>query len=458
MAVAEDRRGGEVRYLGEIENTREAIRKLVKKLSKAHATLHFCYEAGPCGYGIHRQLTEMGHDCELVAPSKTPSRPGDRVKTDRRDAVLLARLHRAGELTPVWVPDEGHEAMRDLVRARTAAMESLRRARQQLSGFLLRHDRVFRTGCNWTKKHRVWLSGLRFQHPAHQIVLQEYIHAVDDAAARLARIEDQIRTVIPIWSLAPVVEAIQAMRGVSFISAVTVMAETGDLGRFDSPRQLMSWLGLVPSEYSSGPRTARGGITKAGSKDARRMLIEGAWTYRCHAAVGKVHMARLKGLPQEIRDIAWKAQIRLCARYRRLSARGKPATLVVTAIARELAAFIWAIARKITPNTRPTPAAACGEQEQPEPARHPRRVSLGAEPSGNPRGSFVADGSLRAVDARRKTVGKPKTDQRSCGTQPAHQSVIYRRLKALPPAMRAAHINEPPAPRTVSGHPVARNC
>lgn len=359
VAVAEDRRGGEVRYLGEIENTREAIRKLVKKLIKAHDTLHFCYEAGPCGYGIHRQLTEMGHDCELVAPSKTPSRPGDRVKTDRRDAVLLARLHRAGELTPVWVPDEGHEAMRDLVRARTAAMESLRRARQQLSGFLLRHDRVFRMGCNWTKKHRVWLSGLRFQHPAHQIVLQEYIHAVDDAAARLARIEDQIRTLIPIWSLAPVVEAIQAMRGVSFISAVTVMAETGDLGRFDNPRQLMSWLGLVPSEYSSGPRTARGGITKAGSKDARRMLIEGAWTYRCHAAVGKVHMARLEGLPQEIRDIAWKAQIRLCARYRRLSARGKPATLVVTAIARELAAFIWAIARKVTPNTQPAAAAVC---------------------------------------------------------------------------------------------------
>jgi len=359
VAVAEDRRGGEVRYLGEIENTREAIRKLVKKLGKAHGTLHFCYEAGPCGYGIHRQLTEMGHDCDLVAPSKTPARPGDRVKTDRRDAVLLARLHRAGELTPVWVPDEGHEAMRDLVRARTAAMESLRRARQQLSGFLLRHDRVFRTGCNWTKKHRVWLAGLRFQHPAHQIVLQEYIHAVDDAAARLARIEGQIRTLLPIWSLAPVVEAIQAMRGVSFISAVTVMAETGDLGRFDNPRQLMSWLGLVPSEYSSGPRTARGGITKAGSKDARRMLIEGAWTYRCHAAVGKVHMARLEGLPQEIRDIAWKAQIRLCARYRRLSGRGKPATLVVTAIARELAAFIWAIARKVTPKTRPAAAAAC---------------------------------------------------------------------------------------------------
>jgi transposase len=291
----------------------------------------------------------MGHDCMLVAPSLTPARPGDRVKTDRRDAVLLARLHRADELTAVWVPDEGHEAMRDLVRARTSAMENLRRARQQLSGFLLRHDHVFRAGHNWTKKHRVWLSKLRFAHPAHQIVLQEYVDAVDDAAMRLARIEGQIKALIPSWSLAPVVQAIQAMRGVSFISAVTVAAETGDLRRFDSPRQLMSYLGLVPSEYSSGGRTARGGITKAGSKDARRVLIEGAWTYRCHAGVGPDNLARLEGLPKAVRDIAWKAQIRLCARYRRLAARGKAQTVVTTAIAREMAAFIWAIARHVQP-------------------------------------------------------------------------------------------------------------
>ena len=359
VAVAEDRRGGEVRYLGEIANTREAVRKLVAKLLKAHATLRFCYEAGPCGYGLHRQLTGMGHPCELVAPSMTPSRPGDRVKTDRRDAVLLARLHRAGELTAVWVPDEGHEAMRDLVRARTAAMEGLRRARQQLTGFLLRHDRVFRAGCNWTKKHRVWLATLRFEHPAHQIVLQEYIDAVDDAGHRLSRIEGQIRTLVPTWSLAPVVAAIQAMRGISFIAAVTVMAETGDLNRFDTPRQMMSWLGLVPSEYSSGPRTARGSITKAGSKDARRVLVEGAWTYRAHAAVGAVHMERLEAVTKDVRDIAWKAQIRLCARYRRLVARGKQPTLVVTAIAREMAAFIWAIARTVTPKPPTALAATC---------------------------------------------------------------------------------------------------
>lgn len=202
------------------------------------------------------------------------------------------------------------------------------------------------------------------------------------------------------------VGAIEAMRGVSFISAVTVMAETGDPGRFDKPRLLMSWRRLVPSEHASGPRTVRGGISKAGSKDARRMLIEGAWTCRRHAAVGKEHMARLEGRPQEIRDIARKAQIGLCARYRRLSARGKPATLVVTAIARELAAFIWAIARTVTPDTRPAAAAACREKAGADTPRHPRRVSLGAEPSGTPGGSLVAGGSLGSVDTRRKTVGK----------------------------------------------------
>ena len=308
VAIAEDRRGGEVRYLGEIANRREMIRKPVTKLSKSHDALHFCYEAGPCGYGIHRQLTEMGHDCELVALSLTPSRPGDRVKTDRRDAVLLARLHRAGELTRVWVPpDEGYEAVRDLVRARTAAMENLRRARQQLSGFLLRHDRVFRAGCNWTKKHRGWLAKLRFGH----------------LAIRLCFKNTSMRSTMP----RPVLPEPRFKSGRSFQPGRGHSgharrwlhfgrhrdAETGDISRFDNPRQLVNWLGLVPSEYSSGPRTARGGITKARSKDARRVRIEGAWTYHAHATVGPMHMERLEGLPKEVRDIAWKAQVWLCA-------------------------------------------------------------------------------------------------------------------------------------------------
>jgi transposase len=349
VALAEGGREGEVRFAGTIINKLDAVQRLVAKHAKRHERLRFCYEAGPCGYAIYRQITKLGHECTVVAPSLIPTRPGDRVKTDRRDAVTLARLHRADELTAVWVPDEAHEAMRDLVRARTAAMENLRRARQQLQGFLLRHNRIFTGGHNWTKRHRRWLAALQFDHPAHQIVLQEGVDAIDDAAARLIRLEEQIAALLPQWSMAPVVEAIQAMRGVSFISSVTIVAETGDLRRFDRPRQLMSYLGLVPSEYSSGSRTLRGGITKAGSRHARRVLIEGAWTYRTNARVGPFHQARLEGLPKTVRQIAWKAQVRLCARYRRLAARGKPHTVVTAAIAREMGAFIWAIARHVQP-------------------------------------------------------------------------------------------------------------
>lgn len=349
VAVAEGSRGSEVRFMGTIVNKPEAIVRLVTKLAKREGALRFCYEAGPCGYAIHRQITKLEHECTVVAPSLTPTRPGDRVKTDRRDAVTLARLHRADELAAVWVPDEGHEAMRDLVRLRTAAMEGLRRARQQLQGFLLRQNLIFTGGRSWTKKHHRWLATLTFDQPAHRIVLQESIDLVDDAGLRLARLEQQIADMLPRWSLRPVVNAIQAMRGVSFISAVTVAAETGDLRRFDKPRQFMSYLGLVPSEHSSGARTLRGGITKAGNKSARRMLIEGAWAYRSAARVGPVHQERLTNLPKAVREIAWKAQLRLCSRYRRLAARGKPRTVVTTAIAREMAAFIWAIARHVQP-------------------------------------------------------------------------------------------------------------
>lgn len=349
VAIADGHRDGEVRFMGTILNKPDAVVRLMTKLAKRQERLRFCYEAGPCGYVLYRQITKRGQDCTVVAPSLTPTRPGDRVKTDRRDAVTLARLHRAGELAAVWVPDESHEAMRDLVRARTAAMENLRRARQQLQGFLLRQNRIFTGGRNWSKKHRRWLATIGFDHPAQQIVLQEYIDLVDNAGIRLARLEAQIAELLPRWSLAPVVKAIQAMRGVSFVSAVTVAAETGDLRRFDTPRQFMSYLGLVPSEHSSGPRTQRGGITRAGNKSARRMLIEGAWAYRTQARIGPAHQLRLDGLPKAVHDIAWKAQVRLCSRYRRLAARGKPQTLVTTAIAREMAAFIWAIARHVQP-------------------------------------------------------------------------------------------------------------
>ncbi|AHD03695.1 IS110 family transposase [Leisingera methylohalidivorans] len=342
VAFAEGVRGGEVRHLGTVPHRPDQVRKLAEKLAAKRARLHFCYEAGPCGYGLYRQLVEMGHDCIVVARSLIPVKAGDRVKTDRRDAMMLAKPHRAGELTAVWVPDAAHEAMRDLVRARATAMRVAGKARQHLQGFLLRHSRIY-------PGKKGWLATVRFTHPAQQIVLQDYIDAVADAEARVERLTRQIADLLPTWSLAPVVDAIQARRGVGFIVAVTVVAEVGDFQRYDNPRQLMAYLGLTPSEHSSGGSVRRGGITKAGSELARRTLIEGAWSYRMQARVSAKLLARLEGLPQAVRDIAWKGQLRMCPRYRHLIAAGKAKVVVITAIAREMAGFIWAIARTVSP-------------------------------------------------------------------------------------------------------------
>src|SRR5690242_18385445 len=254
VAVAEPGRAGEVRFHGEIANRPEAVRRLIERLGAKHGQLKVCYEAGPCRYGLHLQITALGHESPAVAPSLVPRKPRDRVKTNRRDAVTLARLHRSGALTGVWIPDPTHEAMRDLVRARTTAMEAVRRARQQLQGFLLRHGRVFTGRRAWSPAHRRWLAGLRFEHPAQQIVLQEQIDAVEEAERRRDRLGEQIRELARDWSLAPVVAALQAMRGVAFLSAVVLVAEIGDFRRFATPRQLMAWLGLVPSEHSSGSK------------------------------------------------------------------------------------------------------------------------------------------------------------------------------------------------------------
>ena len=346
VAVAEGGVRGEVREYGRIANTPAALRRLAGKLSQEGVELQFCYEAGPCGYGIQRQLSVLGHHCIVVAPSLIPKRAGDRVKTDRRDAASLAKLHRAGELTAVWVPDAGHEAMRDLVRARLDAVRALRRARQQLSGFLLRQ------GCHygrpaWTKLHRRWLAGLRFTQAAHHIVLEDYIATVEAARARRDRLTAQIATMLPDWTLAPVVAALQTMRGMALVNAATLIAELGDLSRFANPRQLMAYLGLVPSEHSSGTSVKRGGVTKAGNGAARRLLIEAAWSYRFPARLSRELLLRQERQPKPIRDIAWKGQLRLCARYRRLARTGKPVNVVTTAIARELAGFIWAIARQV---------------------------------------------------------------------------------------------------------------
>ena len=351
VAIAQGERGGEVRHLGTVLHRPDQVHKLVEKLAAGGARLHFCYEAGPCGYGLHRQIVEMGHDCIVVAPSLIPVKAGDRVKTDRRDAVMLAKLHRAGELTAVWVPDAAHEAMRDLVRARATAMRVAGKARQHLQGFLLRHSRIYPGKKGWTGAYRRWLAMVRFTHSAQQIVLQGFIDAGAHAEARVERLTGQIADLLPTWSLAPVVDAVQAMRGVGFIVAVTVVAEVGDFQRFDTPRQLMAYLGLTPSEHSSGASVRRGGITKAGSGLARRALVEGAWSYRMQARVSPKLLARLESLPQVVRDIAWKGQLRMCQRYRHLVAAGKAKVVVITAIAREMAGFIWAIARATTPAT-----------------------------------------------------------------------------------------------------------
>ena len=351
---------GEVREYGRIANTSAALDRLLRKLGGDGVTLRFCYEAGPCGYGIQRRLSARGHECVVVAPSLIPKRAGDRVKTDRRDAAGLAKLHRAGELTAVWVPDVGHEAMRDLVRARLDAVHSLRRARQQLSGFLLRQ------GCHygrpaWTKLHRPhgtspWaegsrLAGLRFEQAVHHVVLEDYIAAVEAAETRRDRLTAQIEAMLADWTLAPVVAALQTLRGMALVNAATLIAELGDLSRFANPRQLMAYLGLVPCEHSSGASVKRGGITKAGNAAARRLLIEAAWSYRFPARLSRELLLRQESQPKPIRDIAWKGQLRLCARYRRLARTGKPANVVTTAIARELSGFIWAIARQVTVTT-----------------------------------------------------------------------------------------------------------
>ena len=351
VAVAEGDARGEVREYGRIANTPAALDRLVRKLGQNGARLRFCYEAGPCGYSIQRQLSARGHDCVVVAPSLIPKRAGDRVKTDRRDAASLARLHRAGELTAVWIPDPGHEAMRDLVRARLDAVHALRRARQQLSGFLLRH------GCHygrpaWTRVHRRWLAGLKFEQAIHHLVLEDYVQAIEAAEARRDRLTAQIAAMLPDWTLAPVVMALQTMRGMALVNAATLIAELGDLSRFANPRQLMAYLGLVPSEHSSGTSVKRGGLTKAGNSAARRVLIEAAWCYRFPARVSRELLLRQEEQPKPIRAIAWKAQLRLCARYRRLARAGKPANVVTAAIARELAGFVWAVARDMSPAAR----------------------------------------------------------------------------------------------------------
>lgn len=337
----------EVRPYGKIGGTMAALDKAVRKLQSTGAELRFVYEAGPCGYEIYRHLTKQGFQCAVVAPSMIPKKSGSRIKTDRRDAEALARLYRAGELTPIYVPREDDEAMRDLSRAREDASKAQRTARQRLGAMMLRHGYRYTGGKSWTPAHMRWLSDVTMPHPAQQIALQEYIHAVKECTTRVDRLTEQILALLPAWRMLPVVKALQALRGVAPIVAVTTVAEIGDLSRFENPRQLMAYLGLVPSEYSSGNSISRGSITKTGNGHVRRVLVEAAHAYSYPARVSRHLLKRHEGLSQPILDIAWKAQVRLCGRFRKLMAKGKLKNKVVTAIARELSAFMWAIAREV---------------------------------------------------------------------------------------------------------------
>lgn len=344
IAVAESGRNGEVRFVGNVPNKPSTVISLLRKLEQKHGAIECAYEAGPCAYNLYREITAAGLACIVVAPSKIATSPGH-VKNDYRDALNLARLLRAGDLTPVWVPEPIHEAMRDLVRARHAASFDVRKARQRLQSYLLMRDRHYDFKM-WGTRHREWLSRQLFEHPAQQIAFQGYLNAMEQAETRRQQLEEQIVLLLPSWSLAPAVTALQALRGVAPIIAVSIVAEIGDVSRFESPRKLMAYLGLIPGEHSSGASIRSRGITKHGNSVLRSLLFEAAWAYRFVAKVSVAMKARRpEGIPQSAIDIAWKAQLRLCGRYRRLLAKGKKSQVAITAVARELLGFVWAIAK-----------------------------------------------------------------------------------------------------------------
>jgi transposase len=347
IAVALAEANGEIRSLGTIANREDSIRKFIKKLGSPEQ-LRACYEAGPTGFVLYWQLTQLGVECAVVAPSLVPKKPGDRVKTDRRDALKLAHCHRNGDLTAVWVPDEASEAWRDLVRQREAAKQDQLRARHRLTKFLLRTGQRPPLGLKaWTERYMRWLAQVRYTQPAQEVTRQDCMNEVEHMSARVKRLEEAILEVVKQapQAMQELIRGLQALRGVAHISAVTIAAELGNVSsRFESARKLMGYSGAFPSEDSSGNRIRRGGITKAGNAHLRRIVVESAWCYRHLPRVGEKLRKRQEGIPAEIIEIAWKAQNRLHKRYRRLTMAGKDHRKVITAIGRELLGFIWAIA------------------------------------------------------------------------------------------------------------------
>jgi len=348
VAIADGGRGDEVRFLGEFDNTPAATAKLVRKLAAKYERLTFCYEAGPTGYGLYRQIKSLGHECIVGAPSLIPKKAGDRVKTNRRDAISLAKLLRSGDLSAVWVPDRQHEAMRELTRARETAMNDLRAKRQQISAFLLRRGVHYPPDKKtWGKMHINWLMSQKLEFTEERIVFEELMEAMRQAQGRLDRLEAAIRAAVPNWSLCRLVTALMAMRGLDMISAATIVAEVGDLSRFRTPRELMAYVGIVPSEDSTGDKVKRGPITKTGNRRVRRMLVECAWSYQFPPRLSKDKQVKVEAVPQAVGEIAWKAQSRLNQRYRALLRKGKLKNVAITAVAREFVGFIWAVAQAV---------------------------------------------------------------------------------------------------------------
>lgn len=336
------------RFIGTVGAKYSQLTKALGKIGDP-ASLLVVYEAGPCGYTLARELSTHGYHCEVVAPAKVPRGPGDRIKTDRRDALQLANLARAGALVPVVVPDARDEAIRDLSRARVDAVRARLKARQQLKALLLRHGRRYSGKTSWTAAHERYLATLTFNHPAQDIAFVEYRQAVAECQVRVERLEQALAQQVEQWRMRPVVYALMTLRGLDRMGASTLAAELGDLRRFSRPRDLMGYVGLVPSEYSSGNRRRLGAITKTGNSHARRVLIEAAWNYRFPARISRALQVRQEHQPVEVRAIAWRAQLRLCHRYRRLSARGLQYNKVCVAIARELLGFIWGIGQQVAP-------------------------------------------------------------------------------------------------------------
>jgi len=358
IATADDGRGGEVRHVGKIGGDLAALDKALRRLISRGCRLRVVYEAGPCGFVIARHLAAQGIDCTVVAPSSIPRRPGDRVKTDRRDALMLARLARAGELAAVRVPDLRDEAVRDLVRAREDAVREQRNARHRLKALLLRNGIGYAGKAAWTPAHLRWLAALKMPEPAQQIGFQEYLHSITESGARIARLEQALRDQLPGWHLCAHVQALMALRGVQLIAAMTLVAELQDFMRFAHARQMMGYVGLVPSEDSSGGKRRQGSITKAGNSAARRMLVEIAWQYLHGPRVSPIIARRHDQIPAAITDIAWAAQLRLNAKFKRLLARKVMKTKAVVAVARELTGFVWAIGQHVSTSGWPGVALA----------------------------------------------------------------------------------------------------